>query len=127
MIPITLQPATRGQPITADEQRRRDLVIKRLGERIDQLERKFGLSGSSATDSAVWPGFFWFRSVRFYDSTIDTEDYGTAITGSRARWVKVTIGASYAAEYFSGPVPSGSWPANTFYFDTENPQCFLPF
>jgi len=66
--------------------------------------------------SATWPGFFWFRTVRYYDEDIDSEQYGTPISGDRARWVK-----------YVGPVPSGAWPANVWYFDTENPQCYLPF
>ena len=124
MIPITLQTPARGQPITADDQRRRDLVLKRLGERIDQLERKVGISPDNGD---IWPGFFWFRTIRFYDATLDAEGYGETIAGSRARWVKVELsGESYEATYFVGPVPSGSWPANTWYFDTEKSRCYLP-
>jgi hypothetical protein len=76
------------------------------------------------SSSAPWPGFFWFRTVRYYDEDIDSEQYGTPISGDRARWVKVV---ESSAEYYAGPVPSGAWPANVWYFDTENPQCYLPF
>jgi hypothetical protein len=82
------------------------------------------LGQGSGGSSTSWPGFFWFRTVRYYDEDIDSEQYGTPISGDRARWVKVV---ESSAEYYAGPVPSGAWPANVWYFDTENPQCYLPF
>jgi hypothetical protein len=75
------------------------------------------------SSSAPWPGFFFFRGVRFYDDDIAEDEYGAQITGERKRSVKITVSSSgtYTASYYDGAPPSG-WPANVWYIDTWYPS-----